>query len=197
MNNKELLWKQIASKKKNEKKNVWNKKEKWKSYVCNAFKVVFYFHFYFFIFTVYKAILRSACISIWKQLYGEEKKIYTENERLAKKYKFPFLALLVHHFTLKFFFPFFSSLLCSFGSEIAHTGTTMWFRWMEEMEKKGKLMSKNIKTKEGEEKSFFFPHQAFFCTVHTVELNSSRQHQQQCRAMWEQLTVVVERHWTV
>jgi len=50
--------------------------------------------------------------------------------------------------------------------------------------KKGKLMSKNIKTKEGEEKSFF-PHQAFFplYSVHTVELNSSRQHQQQCRAM--------------
>jgi len=45
-------------------------------------------------------------------LYGGRKKNTTENERLAKKYKFPFLALLVHHFTLKFFFPFFP-LFCA------------------------------------------------------------------------------------
>jgi hypothetical protein len=36
--------------------------------------------------------------------------------------------------------------------------------------KKGKLMSKNIKTKEGEEKSFF-PHQAFFLCALYIPLS--------------------------
>lgn len=95
--------------------------------------------------------------------YTAESEHNRENERLAKKYKFPFLALLVHHFTLKFSF---SSLYSSYvHGEIAQEDDYAIpmdgkeGKWKKTRGKKGKI---NVEKKAvSVRKNPFCPHQAF------------------------------------